>query len=210
MALHGSSVVPVISPLSQPLCQVTPALQERRRVRSGLCQLSWRMHLETAARLCWSCRVRWSGGDYCAVYIIRCPHYRSHMLTVTVLSTYIHLIRSAFVSEWLSASSRSVQCCDWTISDCCLGDCHICHHCHWQSSGHHFPLPASRYMWWQWTTVCVCVISFISKYSVYHGLLQLCIEWRSLPQRRVIINWRKSKKWNWNQIQLTRLLIRHD
>ena len=83
MVFYGCSVV-VTSLFSQPLCLVAPATEERRRGRRGLCQLWWRMNWETAARLSWSCRVRWSGWVGCSTvqytHIVIMYHHH-HSLT---------------------------------------------------------------------------------------------------------------------------------
>ena len=82
MVLYECSVV-VTSLSSQPLCLVTPAI-EKRRERRGLCQLWWRMNWETAAKLWWSCRVRWSGWVGCSTvqytHIVIMYHHH-HSLT---------------------------------------------------------------------------------------------------------------------------------
>ena len=61
------------------------------------------------------------------------------------------LVMPAYTSGQPSSVSDAVtvvvKCCDWTISDSCLGDCHICHNCHCESSYQHYPLPPSRYVW---------------------------------------------------------------
>ena len=89
----------VISLSSRPLCLVTPAIEERRR-RSGLCQLWWRMNWGTAARLSWSCRVRWSGWVHSTV---------QHTLPVSTPSqSHVQPVTPAYTSGQPSTSSEPV------------------------------------------------------------------------------------------------------
>ena len=67
--------------------------------------------------------------------------------------------------------------------------------------------------WMRWHSRYTCMYrhycGHISHCATLH-CMQLPIEWRPLPPRRVIIKWRMPKKPNWNQIQLKRLLTSHN